>query len=269
MKMNLSEAKKVLVAGPTLAANESFGEALAVAVEKGEWIAAPVIPDARGNRLVIQTNKGLPYVVLFTDEEHYQFEKGMSLMMSDINKIIDSIYASPHPFTSPVYITRAQLNDCTCRKDPRLERRNWGRGIPNYKSEDIMTAVEVQKFAMQVSESFGLRHEGYQILESTLNSQDPFSFAVRKDGQLYFILVESSVAPQKPRLSQIKKDRLLAFAKKHQAKAIYIPVGIGACDSERFSAGLALIGDAYYADYHGMYEVSEDGALRLINDKGE
>lgn len=274
MKTNLSKAKEALVAGPTLAINKSFGDALAAAVENGEWIAAPVIPDEHGNRLVIQTNKGRPYVVLFTGEDHYHSEKGMSLMMSDINKIIDSIYSSPHlegfvldPYTSPIYISRAQLNDTTSRMDPRLERRNWGKGIPKYLPEDLMTEVEVQKFAMQVSESFGLHHEGYQILESTLNPMDPFSYAARKDGQLYFILVESSVAPRKPSLSQIKKQRLLASARKHNAKAIYIPVGIGACDAERFSAGLALIGDAYYADYHGMYKVDEDGTVKLMDDE--
>ena len=274
MYKSLGKAKKALVAGPTLESNKSFGEALAVAVDKGEWIAAPVIPDEHGNRYVIQMNKGRPYIVLYSDEEHYHFEKGMSLMTTDINKIIDSIYESPDleglvidPYTSPIFITRAQLSDSTSRQDPRLERRDWGEGIPDYQPTDLMTAVEVQKFAMQVSESFGLRHGGYQILESTLNPMDPFSFAARKGGQLYFVLVESSVAPRKPQLSQSKKTRLLSFSKKHQAKAIYIPVGIGACDAERFSASLALIGDAYYADYHGMYAVHEDGTLELMDDK--
>ena len=196
--------------------------------------------------------------------------------MAGINKIIDSIYTSPQredfvldPYTAPVFISRAQLNECTSRQDPRLERRDWGKGIPDYKPEDLMTALEVQKFAMQIAEGFGLRHGGYQITESSLDPQDPFSFAAQKDGQLCFVLVESCVAPKKPALSDRKKQRLLAFAGRHQAKAIYIPIGIGACDAERFSAGLALIGDAYYSDYHGMYEVHKDGTVELMDDKEE
>ena len=50
------------------------------------------------------------------------------------------------------------------------------------------------------------------------------------------------------------------------AKALYIPVEIGTCNSERFAADLALVGDAYYSDYHGMYEVLKDGTLELIKE---
>ena len=50
MSMNLAAAKKALVANPTLETNKGFGDSLAAAVENGEWIAAPVIPDEYGNR---------------------------------------------------------------------------------------------------------------------------------------------------------------------------------------------------------------------------
>lgn len=276
MGMNLAEAKRTLTAAPALKTNKAFGDALAAAVKNGEWIAAPVIPDERGNRFVIQTNQGLPYVVLFTEEEHYHFEKGMSLMMTDINKIIDSIYESPYlggfvldPYTSPLFITREQLSDCICLQDPRRTQRDWGKGIPEYSQTDLMTAHEVQQFVLQIARSFGLIPGGFEVIESTLDPQEAFSFAARKDGQLFFVLVTSSVAPQKASLSPLKKRQLLAFAQKHNAKAIYIPVGIGACDSERFAAGLALVGDAYYSDYHGMYEVLKDGTLELIKEEQE
>ena len=276
MGKDLAEAKRALTANPTSETNKAFGYALAEAVKNSEWIAVPVIPDERGNRLVIRTNQGLPYVVLFTDEEHYRFEKGMSLMMTDINKIIDSIYASPQlegfaldPYTSPIFITREQLSDCTCRRDPRRTRRDWGKGIPEYSRTDLMTPREVQQFALQIAQGFGLMPGGFEVIESTLDPQEAFSFAARRDGQLYFVLVTSSVAPRKASLSPLKKQRLLAFAEKHQAKAVYIPVGIGACDSERFAAGLALVGDAYYSDFHGMYEVHKDGTVELMDDKEE
>ena len=276
MGMNLAEAKRTLTAAPALKTNKAFGDALAAAVKNGEWIAAPVIPDERGNRFVIQTNQGLPYVVLFTEEEHYHFEKGMSLMMTDINKIIDSIYESPYlggfvldPYTSPLFITREQLSDCICLQYPRRTQRDWGKGIPEYSQTDLMTAHEVQQFVLQIARSFGLIPGGFEVIESTLDPQEAFSFAARKDGQLFFVLVTSSVAPQKASLSPLKKRQLLAFAQKHNAKAIYIPVGIGACDSERFAAGLALVGDAYYSDYHGMYEVLKDGTLELIKEEQE
>ena len=186
MSMNLAAAKKALVANPTLETNKGFGDSLAAAVENGEWIAAPVIPDEYGNRFVIQTSQGLPYIVLFTEEEHYRFEKGMSLMMSDINKIIDSIYESPYlagfvldPYTSPIFITREQLNDDTCRPDPRRIQRDWGTGIPEYRQTDLMTSLEVQQFALQIAHGFGLAPGGFEVIESTLNPQEPFSFAVR------------------------------------------------------------------------------------------
>ena len=186
-------------------------------------------------------------------------------MMSNINKIIDSIYESPYlagfvlnPYTSPIFITREQLNDGTCRPDPRHMQRDWGTGIPEYRQTDLMTSLEVQQFALQIAHGFGLVPNGFEVIESTLNPQEPFSFAVRKDGQLYFVLVTSSVATQRAYLSPAEKQRLLAFSEKHQAKAIYIPVTIGACDSERFGAGLALVGDAYYSDFHGTLELIKE-----------
>ncbi len=276
MGNKLAEAKRALAATPTIETNKNFGNALAAAVKNSEWVAVPVISDERGNRLIIQENHGLPYVVVFTDEEHYHIEKGMSLMMTDINKIIDSIYESPHlggfvldPYTSPIFITREQLSNCTCRQDPRRTKRDWGKGIPEYSQNDLMTAHEVQQFALQIARGFGLMQNGFEVIESTLDPQEPFSFVARKNGQLYFVLVTSSVAPRKASLSEPKKQRLLAYAEMHQAKAIYIPVGIGACDSERFAAGLSLVGDAYYSDYHGMYEVSKDGSLELIKAEQE
>ena len=84
MEKSLGNAKKALVDRPTLETNKIFGEALAVAVDRGEWIAAPVIPNEHGNRYVIQMNKGRPYIVLYSDEEHYHFEKGISLMMTEV-----------------------------------------------------------------------------------------------------------------------------------------------------------------------------------------
>lgn len=273
MKMTIAEAKEALITAPSLETNTHFSHALSEAVDKREWIAAPVVSDERGKKHILWRKNSSLYIVLFSSENHYRLEKDAELMMTDINRIIDCIYESTalegfvlDPYTTPIFVSRSQLNICTRRKDPRLQKRDWGVGIPQYHSDDLMTAVEVQKFAMQIAENMGLTRNGFKVIEKTVDVQAPFSFAVRKDGELSFVLVRSSVAPKKPSFPQERKNLLIAYAKKHKAKAIYIPVGIGASDSERFNAGLTLIGDAYYANYHGMYEVHEDGSVSLMNE---
>ena len=187
MSFNLAEAKRALVANPTLEANKIFGKALASAVSRGEWVAVPVVPDARGNKYSIILYGSRPYIVLFSDEEHYHFEQGTRLMMCDINKVIDNIYESPYlegfvldPYTASIYITRSQLNDSTARRDPRLERHNWGKGIPDYKPEDLMTDVEVQKFAMQIS--------SVSLLAFTL----PMCSILRNHGRIFVVVTSAN-----------------------------------------------------------------------------
>lgn len=140
-----------------------------------------------------------------------------------------------------------------------MDRKDWGDGIPCYTEADIMTEEELLKFAMDIVAKYEFYGKGYDLVDWTSVPNVFPNVVLRKDGGLVFVVVKVAVAPNHATLSNFWKNAYAQKAKKdYGAKCFFAPVDIGACDAERFDAGLALRGDAFYANYKGLEELTGD-----------
>ena len=139
--------------------------------------------------------------------------------------------------------------------DKELKQKDWGKGIPKYKEEDLMTQEELLDFAMQIVKQFELDKNGFELISA--NNKIGFypNFVVKKDDILSFILVKADIAPRMPELTVEDRRIMLEQSKKFNAKPLYAPVGFGSTDSDRFDKSLALRGDEYYCNYVGLEEI--------------
>ena len=133
--------------------------------------------------------------------------------------------------------------------------KDWGFGIPNYTREDIMTSSELLNFAMQIVFDYELKPSGYEIVASNDDINKTPNFIVKKDGQLFFIVVKAAIAPDMPTLNDDEKRYIKTNANKYDAKVFFAPVGFASTDADRFSKGLALRGDGFYSNYCGLEEI--------------
>jgi len=132
----------------------------------------------------------------------------------------------------------------------------WPAGIPKYEESDIMQEQDLLNFAMGVIQQSVLDETGYEILAATDKLGVIPNFVCKKDGETIFIVVKADVAPSMPRMSVEEKKHLLEHAAKLGIKTCYFaPVGIGACDPDRFAASLALKDDAFYIKFQGLEPV--------------
>ena len=134
-------------------------------------------------------------------------------------------------------------------------QKDWGKGIPPYEDTDLMTDAELYDFALDVVAGYESEH-GAKLIDASPQRQSYPSIICQIDGELSFILVEASVAPKNPVLSENRKNILLNHARKFNAKCYYAPVCFGACDADRFNKSLALKGDAFYVNYEGLEEIN-------------
>ncbi|MFA7435406.1 MAG: hypothetical protein WC006_03455 [Bacilli bacterium] len=135
-------------------------------------------------------------------------------------------------------------------------KKDWGKGIPEYKHEDLMTDNELYDFALDIVAKFEVEENEYKLIDANPNKDGLPSLVIEIEGKISFVLVEVSVAPNKmPKLSLEKKDMLLEHAKKYNAECYYAPVGFGSIDGNRFEKSIALRGDGFYANYVGMLKL--------------
>ena len=263
--MTLIEAKDKMISNPTEENGKAFGEALAEAVRGGEMLYMPSGGEAgdEGFQLEIRELRGNYFAVAFTDEEKAKNYQSKGYVKADINTLIDAVYSNPaitgialDISEAPVFITRKQLTQMTDRKDPRLEIRNWGEGIPEYDEADLMVPQEVQDFAVEVVLNTVMGPEGYNIYEVNTGLGFAPNIVAEKDGKICLVMVDGAVYPAEPVLEDDRKEQFAGYCAASEFKALYAPVVIGACDKERFEKGLALIGDAFYAKSDELIELN-------------
>ncbi len=131
----------------------------------------------------------------------------------------------------------------------------WGKGIPKYNKEDIMTKEELLDFAMENVAIYEFDKEGYMIVDSDNTIGAYPNFIVEKDNKTYFVLVKADIAPKMPKLSEKDRKEMIKEAKEVDAIPMFAPVGFGSSDPERFEASLALRGDGFYCNYKGLEEI--------------
>lgn len=142
----------------------------------------------------------------------------------------------------------------------------WGKGIPAYQEEDLMTKQDLFDFAQEVVWENEVESKGYEVLAANNYLDKLPHMVLKKDNQIYFILVEAAIAPDQPALDPRRKANLLNQARKFDAICYYASVGFGSLDEVRFKASLALKGDGYYANYIGLQLVEGVNPEELITD---
>ncbi len=133
----------------------------------------------------------------------------------------------------------------------------WGKGIPDYKDEDLMTDEEMLDFAMQNVKNFELDKNNYEIISANNKVGIYPNFVVKKDNILYFILVKVEIAPKMPSLTTQDKEIMIKQSEKFNAIPMFAPVGFGSSDPDRFDKSIALRGDGYYCNYVGLEKIKE------------
>ena len=131
----------------------------------------------------------------------------------------------------------------------------WGKGIPKYTDDDVMTESELLDFAMQNVKQFELDKNNYKIISASNKIGVYPNFVVEKDETLYFILVKADIAPNMPELTDNDITIMLEQSKKFKAIPLFAPVGFGSSDPDRFDKSLALRGDGFLCNYVGLQEI--------------
>lgn len=137
-----------------------------------------------------------------------------------------------------------------------MTKIDYGKGIPKYEIKDLMRKEELHDFGIEIV--FGcLKNDGYEILDVKTEIGVHPSIIAKIGRELYMVEIVTDVAPKNGELEDQLKKQLIEHSLKMNAIPCLASVGIGACDSERFSASLALRGDAFYANFTGLEFLSD------------
>lgn len=238
---------------------KKFVERVCKAVDNKEWVYMPCKGDNQLTELLIADNHGLKYIEMFFNGKNALSTS--KFVCTDINKAIDVLYNNKYLTglvfdvnNGPVYINRETISALSNRKDPRLQKREWGKGIPKYREEDIMTDDEIFDMGFNIALDM-IEKKGYEIVNSINNLSSVCNVFTIKDGKRYIFRIETALAPNMPKLEKDIKDILIRACKENDAKPMYMALGFGSSDSDRFDNELALIGDGFYCNFEGIQEV--------------
>jgi len=261
--MTLSQAKKAMLDDGTEESAQAFSAAFADAVGQKTPVLVPVHSVEGGFSIELNSHCGELFAVIFTEREKAVVRPvDGKLITTDINSVIDTVYKNPRlagiavdPQNEPVYISRKQIDALTVRRDPRLQERDWGEGIPkSYRQSDLLCIEELTDLAMDIVLQYCVNH-GYGVFERHSSPVYIPNLIVEKDGVTYYAVVEAGLAPDIPTLHPEKLKALHSYAEKLNAKCLYAPVGLGSADKERFAERLALCGDRYIVNFGGFQNV--------------
>lgn len=235
-------------------------------IEEGKWLFSNgSIENGKTSVLLIQ-EKGKNYIPVYTDKEYVKNKN--SIIQTDINKFIESIYSSKeiaglvinpgsqNLYMEKEYILKVLIHD----KFPKQNnsgspQKNWGNGIPEYNESDLMTKGQMLNFAMHVVHDYDLKDSGFMPISYCDNSNAPVNYIMKKDSDIFFIVVYPYVFPDEPLFDNEMKNVVLELCKKYNAKCLFAPVGLCPCDEERAAERLLLKGDGFYVNYTGMEEI--------------
>ena len=121
--------------------------------------------------------------------------------------------------------------------DDRLKPREWGKGIPKYTDNELMTEEEIHHFSVQVVAG-QLQEEGYTIhaFNPVLGSFP--SVIAENDKEVVAVVVNGAVAPETPKLKLTDKFGIIGYSNGYPTKPCYASVSIGSADPERFEKSL-------------------------------
>lgn len=255
---SFGEAKRKLYELKTDEAFDRFYKIFAGLVENGSWVSAPV----NDKQLLISPFRGGHYIAIYSDMNGRVAGDSKDVITMDINKFIDILYDNPHllgivvdPNKDPFLLNRKDISNLTARKDPRLQVKDWGDGIPNYTEKDLMTEEELLDFGMEIVGQHYIAKNGFTVLETHKGAHGFPNYALQKNGVLYLMKVAVGVT-NKPVLSERDREFYLASCKRFNAKCLYAPLALVSSDKERAAKGIALYGDGYYANFSDVEELN-------------
>ncbi len=226
------------------------------AIDNHLWCYFPIAPYSKETQAALVEYNGKIMIAAYSSAESKKIAPDM--ICTDINKIIDLMYSDKNIRgivfdldDVPIEITRNDISLLSNRKDKRLQQRNWGKGIPKYSNEDIMTKDELFDFGMDAAIQ-RIKAEGYSNIHAIFNYRSIVNIVTEKNNETYFICVKTSIAPEIARLDTEESNELKEICKKAKALPLFVPIVIESVDDERFQAQLALIGDDF--DYRYKIE---------------
>ena len=266
--MTLAEAKQLLLENDTQENRDHFLEAFAALVNTSQQVYVPVQREVGRIRPMFAQHKGEIYAAMYSSYDAANDaslkpdgSKGTAYGALAAPALMDLLYSSPRfagilvdPGEQELPLPRRLLHERTVCKDPRLEKRDWGIGLPDYSKADLAVIEELMDLAMEAVAS-AAADNGFEPVDSCSSPVYMPNYILRKDGELYFVLVEVAIAPSVPSLREEKKRALLECAAKHGAHSLYAPVAIGSRDQARFEAGLVLAGDDFLLNLMGLIPV--------------
>lgn len=233
-------------------------------IEEGKWLFSNCeIKD--GNTMVstIQDN-GKYYIPIYTEDKKLKCKCG-SVVQTDINKYIESLYAtteisglvfnpgSQNFCLDKEYLIKIILHDKFLRENNAgSPQKNWGNGIPEYNDCDLMTKGQLLNFAMHIVHDYDLKNSELVPISYCDSINAHVNYIMKKDNQIVFIVVYPYAFPNEPVFNPGTKRIVMDLCKKFNAKCMFAPVGLFSCDEERAAAGILLKGDGFYVNYTGM-----------------
>lgn len=182
----------------------------------------------------IEFTKILEFLMTNTNIKGINFDRDTSGLIVDTVRIMNKIFGARNIY--------------------QIDLNNWGEGIPNYDSSQIMSSEMMLDFGLQIVAQ-NIEREGHTIIHASNKLNSIVNIISSKNNTLYFINVQVSIAPKKPFITQDIISRLIDISYKYGVKAYYAPVGFGSTDKDRFNESLALQGDLYYADFVGLKSI--------------
>lgn len=246
----------------------AFADAFRHCVEDKEWVA--MLGQAEGEKgfcIDYRIRNGNPYAAWYTDPKEIKSKPhaGFSLLITDINKLIDPIFSNKdfkgmiiNPDTDCLclekgFILKLLLHaQYECQKKAGSPQRDWGFGIPQYTEKDVMTEADFLNFALHVVIDYGANKNGYSVESVNDNPHVCPNLILSKDDQLVFVSVYGYCAEEEPPINEMMKTRLLTLGQKYHADCYYAPVGFRSNDPIRFNECLALKGDGFYVKFEEM-----------------
>lgn len=214
------------------------------------------------SELITHEVNGKQFIPIFTDRELIQ-AKGNDVIQTSINKLIEPLLQNPklggielNPFVHGFCIETGSLLEMIFggREYYQLERKDWGKGIPEYSESDVLDEKSLLDFGIEVFGNYCQRNNILDMFCSNDIDACP-NVLIKKDGKLAFVLVETAIAPKMPELSLERRQLLSTRAKHFDFDCYYAAIGFGSSDPERFDKSLALRGDGFLANFEGLQKI--------------
>ena len=272
----LSKLKKAIVDLESDISYDSvidFSNVLDSYISSGTLVEWPGITDnnGHGRRFRIVESNGKHYAAMFSDHSEARLAGGERVFLTDINEFIGPVFQDSHidgiiidPDSASFRLDKSELLQCVLHDSYRwylpertkvVPHKDWGKGIPDYSKEDLMTDEEIQELAIQtVLQKEYLLQQGCKIISTCpLSDEIPSipSIIAEKNGCFHFIYIETSM--KKPTLRRdIVENDIRSIGIKFNAECWWASVDIRSNDPERAEACLALKGDRFNCKYAGL-----------------